>query len=627
MQLSLKQKLLGTSLLAVIAVATALTWVATNNLYNETRAQIRQRLHSLADAASATVSLWQNDKLAVLDSAPTYLADPATQITHLKQAQQNGQFDHVYIGAADGRMISSHTDWDFSGYNPTQKSWYQETLQKNNLRISQPYKDSISGGLVITLSKPLYFNQQFFGILGADLTLEQIAKTISDMPVGEGAQALMITRDGTIIANRDSQLIMQPTTRISPQFTQTEIEQQLQHQDISQFDINGKSTLVYLKAVPGTDWLVGLQVDQDVVERSYLQTRMELLIVSAVFTLLAAVLIGGAVTYLFRDLNHVSAALSEIARGEGDLTVRIHPRTQDEIGQLATNFNLFVERLHKIILNLRDVADSLTAQADVAAASAEERTHRIHLQQDEVTMVATAVTEMAAATHEIAGNVDATSREAHNAVNLSDTGRQQVDQSQDSIRKLAQEVGMATDVIMELNQHADNISSIMLTIRAIAEQTNLLALNAAIEAARAGEQGRGFAVVADEVRMLSQRTHVSTEEIDTMIHNLQQATRRAVEIMAQSQTLAQTSVTDADSAAVSLNQIAEAINTISDMASQIASAAEEQNSVTQEITRNTESIKEASTDLAQEANDAARQAASLSELSLTLRQEVNRFIL
>ncbi|MGL5628277.1 MAG: methyl-accepting chemotaxis protein, partial [Plesiomonas shigelloides] len=230
-------------------------------------------------------------------------------------------------------------------------------------------------------------------------------------------------------------------------------------------------------------------------------------------------------------------------------------------------------------------------------------------------------------THEIAGNVDATSREAHNAVNLSDTGRQQVDQSQDSIRKLAQEVGMATDVIMELNQHADNISSIMLTIRAIAEQTNLLALNAAIEAARAGEQGRGFAVVADEVRMLSQRTHVSTEEIDTMIHNLQQATRRAVEIMAQSQTLAQTSVTDADSAAVSLNQIAEAINTISDMASQIASAAEEQNSVTQEITRNTESIKEASTDLAQEANDAARQAASLSELSLTLRQEVNRFIL
>ncbi|MGL4919656.1 MAG: hypothetical protein ACRC43_03750, partial [Plesiomonas shigelloides] len=93
MQLSLKQKLLGTSLLAVIAVATALTWVATNNLYNETRAQIRERLHSLADAASATVSLWQNDKLAVLDSAPTYLADPTTQITHLKQAQQNGQFD------------------------------------------------------------------------------------------------------------------------------------------------------------------------------------------------------------------------------------------------------------------------------------------------------------------------------------------------------------------------------------------------------------------------------------------------------------------------------------------------------------------------------------------------------
>ncbi|MGL4268696.1 MAG: methyl-accepting chemotaxis protein [Plesiomonas sp.] len=627
MQLSLKQKLLGTSLFSVIVVAAALTWVATDNLQDETKIQIRQRLYSLADAASSTVNLWENNKLAVLDYTLPYLNDPATQLIHLKQGQQSGQFDHMYIGAADGRMISSHTDWNFTGYNPTQKSWYQETLQKNGLRVSQPYKDSISGGLVITLSKPLYVNQQLFGVLGADLTLDQIAKTISEMPVGDGAEALMITRDGKIIANRNPQLIMQPTTQISPAFTQEEIDLQIRTKQISMFDINGKPSLVYLKEVPGTDWLVGLQVEQSVVESSYLQTRTELLVLSVIFTLLAALLIGWAVTYLFRDLNRVSSALSEIARGEGDLTVRIQPRTNDEVGLLAVNFNLFVERLHKIILNLRDVADSLTGQADLAAASAEERTHRIHLQQDEVTMVATAVTEMAAATQEIAGNVDATSREAHNAVNLSDMGRQQVDQSQDSIRKLAQEVGMATDVIMELNQHADNISSIMLTIRTIAEQTNLLALNAAIEAARAGEQGRGFAVVADEVRMLSQRTHVSTEEIDTMIQNLQLATRKAVDIMAQSQTLAQTSVTDADSAAVSLNQIAEAINTISDMASQIASAAEEQNSVTQEITRNTESIKEASSDLAQEANDAAQQAASLSELSLTLRQEVNRFIL
>jgi methyl-accepting chemotaxis protein len=200
-----------------------------------------------------------------------------------------------------------------------------------------------------------------------------------------------------------------------------------------------------------------------------------------------------------------------------------------------------------------------------------------------------------------------------------------VTQTQSSIQNLAQEVQIATNVILELEEHGNSINAILSNIQGIAEQTNLLALNAAIEAARAGEQGRGFAVVADEVRVLSQRTHGSTQEIQQTIELLQGTTGKAVNIMNDSRTLAETSVDDANSAAASLTQIHAAVERISDMATQIASAAEEQASVTSEITRNTEGIRDVSNELADEAHQAAEQAAQLSELSHELESEISRF--
>ena len=178
---------------------------------------------------------------------------------------------------------------------------------------------------------------------------------------------------------------------------------------------------------------------------------------------------------------------------------------------------------------------------------------------------------------------------------------------------------------MNLKSIGQQIATILATIREIAEQTNLLALNAAIEAARAGEQGRGFAVVADEVRVLSQRTHASTEEIEDKIKRLQQATNGAVKVMNQSHDMARTSVNDVNLAGESLEQIREAIQVISDMATQIASAAEEQSLVTAEINTNTESVREVSDVMAVDASDAVVQADQLNQLANDLKQELSRF--
>ncbi|NLJ93668.1 MAG: chemotaxis protein, partial [Aeromonadales bacterium] len=196
-----------------------------------------------------------------------------------------------------------------------------------------------------------------------------------------------------------------------------------------------------------------------------------------------------------------------------------------------------------------------------------------------------------------------------------------------SIHSLSQEMIQAGDVIQRLDLHAREISSVLSTIQGIAEQTNLLALNAAIEAARAGEQGRGFAVVADEVRVLSQRTHASTEEIQVTITTLQQATTEAVNIMETSRNLAELSVEDAEVAAQSLTEITTAVTLISDMASQIATAAEEQSQVTMEITQNTTAIKDVSDQLTVEAENSLEHANDLQKQAVELNGLVSTFIL
>lgn len=327
----------------------------------------------------------------------------------------------------------------------------------------------------------------------------------------------MLECSGLIISHPDKELNGQPFCHLGRAFNPQCLSARISANTLDEMAFDGSSKLFYLAAVPHTDWALMFVMDK----ASIMAEATELVRWTSTVGVLFLVGFGLLLVFKsqFRDLECLVKALNDIAEGEGDLSVRIEIRNQhDEVGMLAAGFNRFVERLHGMISRMSDIAQQLAGQAQETRHSAGSNSQSIEVHQDQVTMMATVVTEMASATEEIASNAELT---AQSAVGLAGSGQQQVLQNQEPIRSLVQKVDIASQIIGELNEHSQKINSILLTINGIAEQTNLLALNAAIEAARAGEQGRGFAVVADEVRVLSQRTHASTQEIRIMIETLQ----------------------------------------------------------------------------------------------------------
>lgn len=625
MKLTLKHKLIGASLSAVVVMATALTWLSASQLQQQTSNAVYTRADAISSTAAKGISDWISIRKSI-STAFNFHIEAQDVVPYLQQARNAGGFDDIFYGTTEGAMYRSHPERNRADYDPRTRPWYKDAASAGKQIITTAYSDAITGALLVTIAEPVRLQGRMSGVVGADVLIDQLIDDVISMDAGKGAQTMLIDgQDGSLLAHPDKSLLLKPVTTLSSALDIRTIERVANQGELIALNLNGIKKYFFFAAVPDTPWYFAIQMDSNIEYAAHSELITGLMITALLITLVVVVIVSWLVSFLFRDLGRVSKALEEIASGDADLTQRLEPRSDDEVGQLASNFNTFVSNMHTMVLKLSQVSTALSQQAKVTATQAEERSSRIRLQQDEINMVATAINEMAAATQEIAGNADHTAQNSGEAVTACAHGSGQVAQTQRSIQSLAQEVQVATDVIQELEAHGHQISTILSTIQNIAEQTNLLALNAAIEAARAGEQGRGFAVVADEVRVLSQRTHASTKEIQQMIETLQATTGKAVGIMDDSRRLADTSVDDANAASVSLEQIHKTVERISDMATQIASAAEEQASVTSEITRNTVGIRDVSNDLAQEAHSAAEQAAELSELSHELEQEIRRF--
>ena len=351
-------------------------------------------------------------------------------------------------------------------------------------------------------------------------------------------------------------------------------------------------------------------------------TVLTLMIVGIVFGVVAAY---GMSRLIAGPLKRLADAMKDVAEGEGDLTRRLEVKSRDEIGQLAAAFNTFAEKIHDVVSQVKGSVSQLAAAAEQMSVITSETSEGVSRQQQETDQVATAMNEMNATAHEVARSATSTASATEEADRETKSGQAVVNRTVQAMNSLASEVERAAGVIMKVEKDSESIGTVMQVIRDIAEQTNLLALNAAIEAARAGEQGRGFAVVADEVRTLASRTQESTQEIDQVIKTLQSATREAVEVMEGSRDKAQTGVEQASQAGESLTSISKAVDNITEMSTQIASAAEEQSAVAEEINRNVVSIADVAAQTADGTNQLAQASNELANLSAQLQHLVERF--
>lgn len=346
---------------------------------------------------------------------------------------------------------------------------------------------------------------------------------------------------------------------------------------------------------------------------------------AALFILLAIIgfLVARGIT---NNIEQVSRNLQEIASGEGDLTKRLSTKgSKDEISELVGHFNTFIGKLQNMISNLSTDSNNISSAAENLEMIARKSQDGMERQRAETDQVATASNEMAATVKEVTSNTERAAASANSAKEAATSGAGVIRETIDIINQLASEVDNGARAVETLRDDSQNVGTVLDVIRGIAEQTNLLALNAAIEAARAGEQGRGFAVVADEVRTLASRTQESTEEIQSMIENLQASASQAADIMHKGKQTSVKGVEKTTQAGEALESISQAVGLINDMNTQIAAAAEEQSAVAAEMDRNILNIRKATEENTDGVTEILQSGTSLNELSLQMKQLVNQF--
>ena len=529
---------------------------------------------------------------------------------------------YIWLGANDSSYLQWPTGDNSENYDPTVRGWYTGSINSTEpVRIPAYVESGGTGAPLVDYIQRFEGQNGFYGVVGVDVTLKKLTEILADVKFGGQGYAVMVEDTGTILADpavpENNFKKIEDASR--PYSTLTDSN------ELQKITIDGKQWFAKVYTSPSLGWkFIGLVPSKVVFANAnhlIFTTVIIAIIMIALFMLIGSLLAGVAI----RPIKVMADRLADISQGEGDLTQRIEVTSQDESGQMATAFNEFVSSIDDIIGHTKSSCDQISHVAHQSENLSTELSGVASHQVNSVDHVSTAFNEMVATANEVASNCTTAAQAAENSESQVKEGNTLIQKTMTSLQGLETEINTSNETMIELSKESDNIVGILDTIKAIAEQTNLLALNAAIEAARAGEQGRGFAVVADEVRTLAGRTAESTDEIDKMLTNLQQQTRSAANKMNSSVSIAKDSVGLASQTSEVFQSILKSVLDIKDMMIQISASAEEQHLVAEEINTNVIVIHDGTIKSDDLSSQVSQTATALNELSTELQNMVTRF--
>ncbi|EIK98114.1 chemotactic transducer PctA [Pseudomonas sp. M47T1] len=592
---------------------------------NAIRKDLESYLHEMGDVTSTNISAWLGGRILLVQNVAENIQlnpDPENVYHVLEQPTLLNNFLNIYLGDPQGHFYNKPVTTMPAGYDPRVRPWYKSGLTTSGAFLTEPYIDMSTGKLVISIVQAANKGSTNLGVVGGDLSLDTMDKIIRSLDFGGMGHAFLVSADGKILVHPNRDLVMKTLKDMAPDANLV-IDDKLH--DVQ---IGGQTRIVtfaQVKGLPSVNWYIGLSVDKDKAYAMLSQFRTSALIATVVAVVIIIALLGMLIRVLMGPLHTMIRAMENIAEGEGDLTRRLQINSQDEFGMLGRAFNRFVERIHGSIREVSSATEQVNEVALRVVAASNSSMLNSDEQANRTNSVAAAINQLGAAAQEIAHNAAQASQHATSARLLAEEGQQVVDNSIQAMNRLSDLISTSSGHIETLNSKTVNIGQILEVITSISQQTNLLALNAAIEAARAGEAGRGFAVVADEVRNLAHRTQESAQQVQSMIEELQVGARESVNTMGESQRHSQDSVSIANQAGERLGSVTVRIGEIDGMNQSVATATEEQTAVVDSINMDINEINTLNQEGIENLHSTLRACSDLEQQATRLKQLVGSF--